>query len=59
MGTSQVRYAPALARRRARVPGPAKAEGPALFRAGPSDWYFSGVSDGIRTHDIQDHNLAL
>ncbi len=20
---------------------------------------FSGVSDGIRTHDIQDHNLAL
>jgi hypothetical protein len=21
--------------------------------------YFRGVSDGIRTHDIQDHNLAL
>ncbi len=26
----------------------------------PSDLHFSiGVSDGIRTHDIQDHNLAL
>ena len=22
-------------------------------------WDFSGVSDGIRTRDIQDHNLAL
>jgi hypothetical protein len=21
--------------------------------------HFTGVSDGIRTHDIQDHNLAL
>jgi hypothetical protein len=26
---------------------------------GPLTCYFSGVSDGIRTHDIQDHNLAL
>jgi hypothetical protein len=25
----------------------------------PLACYFSGVSDGIRTHDIQDHNLAL
>jgi hypothetical protein len=24
-----------------------------------ADLRFFGVSDGIRTHDIQDHNLAL
>src|SRR5713226_2905479 len=29
------------------------------FRPGLLTCYFSGVSDGIRTHDIQDHNLAL
>jgi hypothetical protein len=27
--------------------------------AGPLTCYFSGVSEGIRTPDIQDHNLAL
>jgi hypothetical protein len=27
--------------------------------ADPVTWDFTGVSDGIRTRDIQDHNLAL
>jgi hypothetical protein len=33
--------------------------GMAVTAANRSDLHFIGVSDGIRTHDIQDHNLAL
>ena len=33
--------------------------GPAAIAAGPSDLRFSGVSEGIRTPDTQDHNLVL
>ena len=30
-----------------------------MIAAVPPDLGILGVSDGIRTHDIQDHNLAL
>ena len=30
-----------------------------LSGAGPSSWDFSGVSEGTRTPDTQDHNLVL
>ena len=36
-----------------------KTQRPSRFRLGPLTCTFSGVSDGARTRDPQDHNLVL